>query len=160
MRMWATSALISSAENCFSKDAISVPFLPSRIDFSIWASGVAFCHSWSLKLRTPSLAKDSFGCPSGPWQSAQVFPKILAAAGSAAGTAGAKARAVRSVMAIERRAGMGLILRNQDRFWARTSPRAKTAAQDALFCLMSQHSFTFAGLPELSRPVKIEQTFE
>ncbi len=61
LRTWATRALISSGVNCFSNEAIRVPFLPSRIDFSIWASGDAFCHSGSLKLRTPILANISLG---------------------------------------------------------------------------------------------------
>ena len=62
-----------------------VPFLPSRIDFSICASVAAFCHAASLKLRTPCFAKTAFGSPSLPWQGAQLLAKIFAASSAAAG---------------------------------------------------------------------------
>ena len=69
--------MISSAENCFSNEAIMVPFLPSRIVFSICASVVAFCQAASLKFRTPCLAKTAFGSPSLPWQGAQLSREDL-----------------------------------------------------------------------------------
>ena len=72
-----------------------VPFLPSRIDFSICASVAAFCQAWSLKLRTPCFAKTALGSPSLPWQGEQLFAKIFAASSAAAGT-GARTRAAES----------------------------------------------------------------
>ena len=70
-----------------------VPFLPSRMDFSTWASVAAFCHAASLKLRTPCFAKMALGSPSLPWQGAQLLAKIFAASSAAAGAGVATTRA-------------------------------------------------------------------
>ena len=87
--MKVTSPFISSAESWLANDAIMVPFLPSRIIFSICASLVAFCHAGTVKSRTPCCAKTALGVPPLPWQGAQLFAKTLAGSSAARGAAAA-----------------------------------------------------------------------
>ncbi len=101
--------MISSGESCFSKDAIIVPFLPSRIVSSMWASVAVFCHAASLKLRTPCFAKTGEGSPSLPWQGEQL--RANTAAGSAARAGTARPPSARAAATAKRGEGMMVILR-------------------------------------------------